>query len=204
MNDEIASLTCQIEELKRRLSEARRRAEPEPIRDYELTGPTGEPVALSELFGDKADLLVVHNMGRGCRYCTMWADGFASMLGHIENRTAFVVVSPDEPEVQQEFAASRGWPFRMVSAAGTTFTQDLGFAQGNDMRPAFRPCASVTTVRSCGPDATSLARATTTRPPGASSTCSKVAPAVGNPNTATSSRPAKAEPATSCWPPVLA
>jgi predicted dithiol-disulfide oxidoreductase (DUF899 family) len=135
MNDEIAGLSCQIEELKRQLSEARRRAEPEPIRNYELTSSTGEPVTLSELFGDKADLLVVHNMGRGCRYCTMWADGFASMLGHIDNRTAFVVVSPDEPEVQQEFAASRGWPFRTVSAAGTTFIQDLGFAHGNDVMP---------------------------------------------------------------------
>ena len=128
MNEEIANLSRQIEDLKEKLSAARRRATPEPIQDYDLTSSTGEHVRLSDLFGDKDDLLVIHNMGRGCRYCTMWADGFASMLPHIEDRTAFVLVSPDEPDVQREFAESRGWPFRMASAAGTTFNQDLGFA----------------------------------------------------------------------------
>ncbi len=37
------------------------------------------------------------------------------------------MVSPDSPEVQREFAASRGWRFRMVSSQGDTFTEDMGF-----------------------------------------------------------------------------
>ena len=85
------------------------------------------PVSLSSLFGDKDDLIVVHNMGRGCAYCTMWADGFNGVVAHLEDRAAFVVISPDEPEVQAEFAESRGWRFRMASAAGSDFTRDLGF-----------------------------------------------------------------------------
>jgi predicted dithiol-disulfide oxidoreductase (DUF899 family) len=128
MNDEIRALSRQIEALKQQLSEARRRSAPEPVADYQLTASSGEPIALSELFGEKDDLLVIHNMGRGCVYCTMWADGFASMLPHIESRTALVVVSPDEPAIQRAFAESRGWPFRMVSAASTLFSRDLQFA----------------------------------------------------------------------------
>jgi hypothetical protein len=30
-----------------------------------------ESVALSSLVGDQRDLMVVHNMGQSCRYCTM-------------------------------------------------------------------------------------------------------------------------------------
>ena len=131
VTDEIRDLSQQIYELKQKLSEARRRAEPEPVRDYQLTASSGEPVTLSDLFGNKDDLLIIHNMGRGCAYCTMWADGFASMVPYIEDRAAFVVISPDDPETQAAFAESRGWPFRMVSAAGTSFIRDFGFADLN-------------------------------------------------------------------------
>jgi predicted dithiol-disulfide oxidoreductase (DUF899 family) len=128
MNDEIREIEAEILRLKGRLSEARRRGEPELIANYRLTRANGDPVDLADLFGDKRDLLVIHNMGRGCVYCTMWADGFASMLPHLEDRTAVVLISPDEPAVQSAFAASRDWPFAMVSAAGTSFIADLGFA----------------------------------------------------------------------------
>jgi len=37
----------------------------------------------------------------------MWADGLTGLLHHIENRAAFVVISPDRPDVQKEFASSR-------------------------------------------------------------------------------------------------
>ncbi len=49
------------------------------------------------------------------------------VLKHLENRAAFVVVSPDAPEVQAKFASERGWKFRMLSNQGSTFTRDLGF-----------------------------------------------------------------------------
>jgi predicted dithiol-disulfide oxidoreductase (DUF899 family) len=124
---EIVELSQQIEALKARLSETRRRRAPEPVGDYELLDPDGVPASLSALFGDKDDLIVVHNMGRGCAYCTMWADGFNGVLPHLEDRAAFVVVSPDEPDVQAAFAESRGWRFRMVSAAGSDFTKEMGY-----------------------------------------------------------------------------
>jgi predicted dithiol-disulfide oxidoreductase (DUF899 family) len=126
---EIDELTRQIEALKAQLSEARRRRPQEPVADHALFGADGVPVNLSALFGEKDDLIVVHNMGRGCAYCTMWADGFNGEVAHLENRAAFVVVSPDEPAVQAEFAASREWRFRMISAAGSEFNHAMGFEE---------------------------------------------------------------------------
>lgn len=100
------------------------------VEDYELARLDG-PVRLSTLFGAKRDLLVVHNMGRKCPYCTMWADGFNGLYPHIADRAAFVVTSPDTPTVQAEFAASRGWRFPMVSHNGTSFAADMGYRGEN-------------------------------------------------------------------------
>ena len=47
--------------------------------------------------------------------------------GATADRAAFVVSSPDSPEVQREFAKSRGWRFPMVSHEGTTFAADMGY-----------------------------------------------------------------------------
>jgi predicted dithiol-disulfide oxidoreductase (DUF899 family) len=129
IDSEIDAIQKQIQALKEQLTEARRRRPVEPVSDYQLTGSDGIPVNLSSLFGDKDDLLVVHNMGRGCNYCTMWADGLNGDLHHLEDRAAFVVSSPDDPATQTAFATSRGWRFRMVSTTGSTFAHDLGFEQ---------------------------------------------------------------------------
>ena len=117
-------------DLKKRILELRRQVPSEQVSDYVLLGPGGEDVRLSELFGDKDDLIVVHNMGRGCRYCTLWADGFVGLLPHLENRAAFVISSPDDPDTQRDFAAGRGWPFKMVSVKGSPFAGDMGFMRG--------------------------------------------------------------------------
>lgn len=100
--------------------------EPQPVEDYLFESSQG-PVKLSELFGDKRDLFVIHNMGTTCRYCTMWADGFNGVYDHLADRAAFVLSSPNPPEVQKQFAQSRGWRFPMVSHAGNSFAKDMGY-----------------------------------------------------------------------------
>ena len=115
---------------------------PEPVEDYTLKGADGEAVTLSEAFGDKSDLILVHNMGRRCPYCTLWADGFNGVLPHLEDRAAFVVVSPDAPEDQQAFARSRGWRFRMLSAQDSPFTNDMGFQTEHEGKPFVLPGCS--------------------------------------------------------------
>jgi predicted dithiol-disulfide oxidoreductase (DUF899 family) len=100
--------------------------EPEEVRDYPFKTPDGER-RLSELFGGKRDLFVIHNMGSSCPYCTLWGDGYNGIYPHLASRAGFVVSSPDAPEVQKAFAASRGWRFPMASHLGSSFAQDLGY-----------------------------------------------------------------------------
>ena len=128
----------EIFRLQEELDELRRSLPPSPIEDFELEGPEG-PVRLSDLFGEKDDLIVIHNMGRSCPYCTLWADGLNGVVAHMEDRAALVLCSPDPPAVQQAFARSRGWRFRMVSDGGG-FTHSMGFAEPADGgRTAYAP-----------------------------------------------------------------
>jgi predicted dithiol-disulfide oxidoreductase (DUF899 family) len=116
----------QIAEIRQRMRATQADIEPQPVADYEFKTPDGS-VRLSGLFGDHSDLMVVHNMGSSCPACTMWADGYNGLHHHVITRTAFVVSSPDPPAVQRQFAASRGWKFRMVSHSASTFAADMGY-----------------------------------------------------------------------------
>lgn len=97
------------------------------VQDYELKDWNNNPIKLSTMFGDKSDLVVVHNMGKRCAYCTLWADGFNGTQYFTEKSAGFVVVSPDEPEIQKDFALSRGWKFRMYSGHDSPFIKDMGY-----------------------------------------------------------------------------
>ena len=120
--------------LREKMREAQVAAEPEEVKDYEFASAQGK-TRLSSLFGDKDTLFVIHNMGTGCPNCTMWADGFNGVFEHLRDRAAFVVSSPDPPDQQQSFAASRGWKFPMVSHQGTTFADDMGYARNRAALP---------------------------------------------------------------------
>lgn len=116
----------QIAEIRQKMRAARTEIEPEAVQDYELTTSLGA-VRLSSLFGDKKNLIVIHNMGSTCPYCTLWADGYNGIYPHLANRAAFAVASPDPPAVQKAFAERRGWRFPMLSHHGTDFAADMGF-----------------------------------------------------------------------------
>lgn len=116
----------EIAALRTKMRAAQATAEPEAVADYEFQTLTG-PVRLSELFGRHRDLVVIHNMGASCAYCTLWGDGFNGISDHLTNRAAFAMASPDPPSVQRAFAESRKWKCRMVSHAATTFAADMGY-----------------------------------------------------------------------------
>lgn len=125
---DILRLERELRDAKKRLTDAMRALPPQPIADMPLRHvPSGSSVMLSELFGTRDELLLVHNMGKRCPYCTLWADGFASMYRHLSDRCAFVLSTPDEPAVAGAFASARGWTFPLVSFAGTDFARKLGF-----------------------------------------------------------------------------
>jgi predicted dithiol-disulfide oxidoreductase (DUF899 family) len=133
-SNKLACHRQQIGELRGKMRELQQSVEPQEVSDYEFASNEGK-VRLSELFGDKEHLFVIHNMGAGCPNCTLWADGFNGILPHIENRAAFVVASPDEPAAQQSFRTARGWRFRMVSYLGTGFARDMGYHRDNGWLP---------------------------------------------------------------------
>ena len=54
------------------------------IPSYCLAAKKGGTILLG-MFGEHDMLLLIHNMGQGCRYCTLWADGFTGFC-HIWNR----------------------------------------------------------------------------------------------------------------------
>ncbi|HEX7969220.1 MAG TPA: DUF899 family protein [Stellaceae bacterium] len=130
----LAQYRQQIAELRRKMREVQQSVEPQEVADYEFSTPQGK-VRLSQLFGSKPQLFIIHNMGASCPMCTLWADGVNGIAPHIEDRAAFVVSSPDDPEKQQKFAASRGWRFRMVSHQGTDFAADMGYRSANGWMP---------------------------------------------------------------------
>lgn len=134
-NREIFALEQQVIELQSKLDQVRQETvRGKIVTDYELTAWDGTPTRLSALFGDKDQLILIHNMGIGCSYCTMWADGFNGLLPYLERVAAFVVVSPDDIETQKAGAAKRGWKFTMLSAKGTSLFSDMGF-ESEDKSP---------------------------------------------------------------------
>lgn len=135
----IAGYRKEIADLRQKMRAAQAEIEPQVVQDY-MFSTTDGPRKLSELFGGKDDLILIHNMGKKCTYCTLWADGFNGVYHHLADRAAFVIASPDSPAVQQEFAKSRGWRFPMVSHEGSSFAADTGYLGKNGR---FMPGVSV-------------------------------------------------------------
>ncbi len=125
-SEKLAAYRKEITGLREKMRALQATIEPEAVKDYEFATPKG-PVRLSALFGGKRDLFLIHTMGKSCPSCTMWADGFNGLYQHLADRGAFVVSSPDAPDVQKAFVESRGWRFPMVSHQGTTFAKDMGY-----------------------------------------------------------------------------
>ena len=130
----LQELYSQLEALRQEFKEVQQSGEPQPADNYTFANLDGE-ISLADCFGDKDYLYVVHNMGTHCSYCTLWMDGFTGFVDHIQSHVSFVVSSPDDPQTQADFAASRNWPFPMVSVQGSAFADDMGFTHEGDAMP---------------------------------------------------------------------
>ena len=127
IKDEIGKLQGEIIKSRERINELRKKVSPEKVMNYQFKDPKGNTVKLSEMFRDKDELIVIHNMGKSCPYCTLWADGFNGFYKHFENRAGFALTSPDSPEVLKEFSEGRNWKFKVYSTKENSFKKDLGF-----------------------------------------------------------------------------
>ncbi len=134
---QIDKLTGELETRNQQLQDLIAQLPNEPVEDFILQDLDG-PVRLSELFGDHDDLIVIHNMGKSCPYCTLWADGLNGMVPYFESRTGIALVSPDAPKTQQSFAEERGWRFRMISN-DSGFTEAMGYVKEEAGRAVQRP-----------------------------------------------------------------
>ncbi len=132
---QLAQTEEELRHCQEKIVQLRRQLNKPAVRDYTFNGPGNTRVPLSSLFGKHEDLIVIHNMGQGCNYCTLWADGFNGVLPHLQDRAAFVVISPDEPATQADYARERGWKFKMLSSQGTTFRADMGFQSDSEVLP---------------------------------------------------------------------
>ncbi len=129
--NEIQKLEMEIFELTQKLEKLRSESPPIPVKNYTFKDMNGT-VNLLDLFAGKEVLFAIHNMGQGCRYCTTWADGINGFISHLESQFAVVLLSKDAPELQRQFANSRGWRFRMVSHAGTDYTKEQDVSGGTN------------------------------------------------------------------------
>lgn len=100
-------------------------------KDYSFEDSDGR-VTLSELFGDKSQLIVYHFMygpgwTDGCTGCSFVSDHFDGMLQHLKAKdVAFVAVSRAPLNEFQAFKKRMGWNFPWLSSAGSDFNYDFG------------------------------------------------------------------------------
>ena len=133
-NREIAELEREIANLTARLNSLRRVAAPHEVPDYRFSTLDGD-VTLLDLFAGRKHLLAIHNMGQGCRFCTVWADGFNGVLTHLESAMSVVLFSRDPPRLQRDFANSRDWRFRLASHGGGPYIREQSVEEGEDNMP---------------------------------------------------------------------
>jgi predicted dithiol-disulfide oxidoreductase (DUF899 family) len=126
IENEICAQEERVQAEIKKLNELHQKRTPEEVSDYSFKSKAGD-VKLSSLFKDKDELILIHNMGKKCAYCTLWADGFNGYYNQLITRAPFVVVNNDSQEEQLAFADSRNWKFPMVSAKDTSFAKDMGF-----------------------------------------------------------------------------
>ena len=117
---EAEKLEFEIMEKAKQLAALRRAEGDAEVPDYAFETADGQ-TSLSGLFAGRERLLAIHNMGQGCRYCTLWADGINGVLGHLEDAMAVALVSKDPPAVQRRMALDRGWRFRLASHGGGAY-----------------------------------------------------------------------------------
>jgi predicted dithiol-disulfide oxidoreductase (DUF899 family) len=133
-NDEIQALEYQIYELTNKLNLLKKDVRGREVGNYTFA-TQGGTTTLLDLFGPHDKLLMIHNMGQACRYCTLWADGFNGLLPHLESAMSVVLVSKDDPETQRRFANSRGWRFRLASHGGDAYITEQAAQEGTQNMP---------------------------------------------------------------------
>jgi predicted dithiol-disulfide oxidoreductase (DUF899 family) len=141
-NSAIETLQQEIFEKQKQLKELRLAQPLEEIKEYIFKNKQGEDISLDSLFEEGDELLVIHNMGKKCPYCTMWGDGFRGYTEMLSDRMPWVLTTPDDFETMKEFSESRDWNFNTLSFHGISFARDLGFEFEKEGKTFYLPGVS--------------------------------------------------------------
>ncbi len=142
IEDQICKLEKQLKNIQSELVNLHSKKELEEVNNFEFEGIEGNKY-LSDLFSNNNELIVIHNMGISCNYCTLWADGFNGISEHLQSRAAFALTSPTEFKKLSAFADKRGWRFPYFSTIGTDFQESLGvFYKNNQKETMMSPAMS--------------------------------------------------------------
>lgn len=125
LQQKMETLEKEIREKQKEITALKKQAAWKEVGDYMFKDWEGKDVSFYSLFENSDELLIIHNMGKSCVYCTLWADGFNGLVKPLNDRVQTVLVNNNSIEEQKEFAASRGWTFKMLSLKGNTFNRDL-------------------------------------------------------------------------------
>jgi predicted dithiol-disulfide oxidoreductase (DUF899 family) len=99
-------------------------------KEYVFDAPGGKET-LSDLFGDRNQLVITHFMlgpdwEEGCKGCSFGADHLNGVLVHLEQHdVAIVAVSRSPLPKIEAFKKRMGWRFKWVSSFGTDFNYDF-------------------------------------------------------------------------------
>jgi predicted dithiol-disulfide oxidoreductase (DUF899 family) len=131
---ELLAVEREFEKHAERVAEQRRALPWVPVeKEYRLANEEG-PRTVAELFEGRSQLLVYHLMfgedwAVACPGCSSLADGLGGVVGHLNDRDITLMCVSQAPlEKLTAFKGRRGWTVPWVSAYGSDFLFDYGFA----------------------------------------------------------------------------
>ncbi len=135
---ELLAAERELEEHAQRVEELRRGLPWVPVvKEYEFATEGGAK-SLPELFAGRSQLLIYHLMfGEGwevaCPGCSSLSDGLSGMVPHLNDRDVTLVCMSQAPlEKLVSYKQQRGWTVPWVSAYGSDFLFDYGYAFRRD------------------------------------------------------------------------
>lgn len=127
LQEEILALEERIMQDNQKLADMRRKLSGAPVKNYDLHTSDGQKTTLKDLIQTNNELVLIHNMGPQCPYCTLWADGFNAFYPYFKTRSSFALEMNIPHGDLKKFAQDRGWNFPTVSSHETSLKKDLNF-----------------------------------------------------------------------------
>jgi len=137
-----------VAQLRRQLPAGGLISEDYEFEELDLADGSSRPVRLSELFGDKTDLIAYSYMygpdwERPCPSCTSVIDGIEANSRHIRQEAELVVIGKAPPEKLYDMARERRWrDLRLLSSWNNSYTRDY-LSQPGDSTESLIPLMNV-------------------------------------------------------------